>query len=410
MEDSNRHDPGSAKQTDSLGWNRSSEGGSTATAIVEDVALASGLWDEKPRSERKRSRSEPALLREDLVREIGRIHAVVVIGEHSWGGGVFDGLACRPLLELAGRPLIVHMLEWLRRQGIRSAAICANGQTALVRECLGDGRKVGLSLQYYTDVMPRGPAGCIRDAAIDSGADTILAVSGMVVPRIALVDPYRQHHQTAAWVTVISCPGGGSSLEPSGMYLFSSRVLERIAPTGYQDIKETLLPQLRRDGGRVVLSTTREGEVLRIADLDTYMRANREVLESSLGEKWGAEYEQSGPVRVHRTADIHPTACLVGPVFVGPGCRIGPEVIVVGPSTIGMGCEIGRGAAISRSVIWPLSCIGERAVVESCVLGQGTYLDPGREVRNTFWTRCPRSGRSTFVPGSATGAARRLAS
>ena len=93
---------------------------------------------------------------------------------------------CRPLLPVGGQPLLTHALDWIRSAGIRAATICGNSDTGRIRSCLGDGNVWGVDLDYSEDVMPRGPAGCVRDAAMDSDAAEVVVVDGTIVPRVDL--------------------------------------------------------------------------------------------------------------------------------------------------------------------------------------------------------------------------------
>lgn len=324
--------------------------------------------------------------REESTETLGP-HAILVAGDHGWGGGLFDRQACRPLLELAGRPLIVHALDWLRAQGIRTAGVCANSNTTAVRRCLGDGQEFGLSLQYYCDVMPRGPAGCIRDAAGDSQADAYLVISGMVVPRFEVADLLLQHRQTRACATIVSCPAPTGGLEPAGLYVFSPEVLDRISTTGYQDIKETLLPQLRRCGRRVGLYKAAREDVLSVTDAGSYMQANRLMIEQMVGTPgaYGPDYVRMGDAWVHRACVVHPDVRFIGPSIVGPGCTIEAGVIVVGPTSIGQACHIEAGAVLSRSTLWSFSRVGHGSVVDNCLMTRSGELQAGCQVRNTCW-------------------------
>jgi len=369
------------------GWSRGGEqSGGTATTVAPPLSRRSSRDKNPARADATRPKSQPASRPADPGDGTAAIHAVVVAGDHGWGGDAFGEISCRPLLELAGRSIIAHGLDWLSAQGIRSAAVCANSNTSAVRRHLGDGREFGLSLDYYCDVMPRGPAGCFRDAAVDCDAETFLMLSGMIVPRIGITDAVRHHRSSRSLVTVVACPGAAGSLEPTGMYLFSREVLDRIAPTGYQDIKETLLPHLRRLGGRVGMFRVHAEQVLRVTDLESYMRANRIMICESLDAVCGSEYLTVGQARVHRACVIHPSVRIIGPAIIGPGCTLEADVVVVGPTSIGTGCHLEQGAVVSRSTFWSFCRAGRNAVVDNCLLAQRTDVPAGQELRDTFWT------------------------
>ena len=54
----------------------------------------------------------------------------------------------KPLLEVAGKPLIVHTIECLKRGGIREIVVNFAHLGQQIVECLGDGSQFGVSITY----------------------------------------------------------------------------------------------------------------------------------------------------------------------------------------------------------------------------------------------------------------------
>ncbi len=133
----------------------------------------------------------------------GVLHGVILAGAHPWAERTLERAVCRPLVPIASRPLICHTLDWLRSARIQSASVCANSDTVLLRRRLRDGASLGVALDYHEDVMPRGPAGCARDVAAGSDADTFLVVEGSVLPRLDLADLLSTHVSSEAVLTVV---------------------------------------------------------------------------------------------------------------------------------------------------------------------------------------------------------------
>ena len=120
------------------------------------------------------------------MRKQTSVQGVVLAGVHAWGNCFLEYAIPRPLIPMVDRPLVAHPLGWLRDGGIPSASICANSDTAFLRRRLGNGCSWGISLDYYEDVMPRGPAGCTRDAVIQNGCATLVVVEATTVPQLSL--------------------------------------------------------------------------------------------------------------------------------------------------------------------------------------------------------------------------------
>jgi NDP-sugar pyrophosphorylase family protein len=84
------------------------------------------------------------------------------------------------------------------------------------------------------------------------------------------------------------------------------------------------------------------------------------------------------------TAEIDPTARIVGPVYVGPGARIGADAVVIGPVIIGPGVEIGADAVVNGSILWRSAKVGNGALVEQTVMAANSMVAGGVEVRGAI--------------------------
>ncbi len=64
-------------------------------------------------------------LRVEARERASAVQGVILAGVHSWGDFVLDGVISRPLVPIAARPLVTHVLTWLRGGGLERANICA---------------------------------------------------------------------------------------------------------------------------------------------------------------------------------------------------------------------------------------------------------------------------------------------
>jgi NDP-sugar pyrophosphorylase family protein len=60
-------------------------------------------------------------------------------------------LVPKALLNIAGRPFIFHQLELLKNQGVDQVVLCVGHLGAQVRAAVGDGRTLGLTVNYSFD-------------------------------------------------------------------------------------------------------------------------------------------------------------------------------------------------------------------------------------------------------------------
>jgi len=301
----------------------------------------------------------------------GSALGIVLAGSYYWGEGKFERFLRGPLLRVAQRPIIRYPLHWLQASGICQVAICTNNDTEAIRRYLGDGARLGMTLHYVEDPLPRGAAGCVRDAALRLAADTVVVAEGALIPSLDLDALLTAHRDSGAVATAVvevdrrrSATGGERSRLPGGIYVFERRVLERVPATGYYDIKQGLLERLYDEGERVLMHEV-QGLSPRIMDYASYTAASAWLIASAHTRPgFYSGYVKAGDGMRHPSARIHPSARLIGPVLVGPGARIDAGAVVVGPTAIGAGSVVESEAVVVRSVLW-----------ERCVVGRGASLD-----------------------------------
>ncbi len=332
------------------------------------------------------------------------VRGVVLAGVHQWEATTFETALPRPLMPVANWPLICYSLNWLKSGGIREATICANSTSRQIRECLGNGRDLGMSLEYFEDGMPRGPAGCVRDAVEEDDSDIVVAVDGTLLPSVNLSLLIDAHIESGAPVTVAVAPERreGQILEdhltPVGIYVFQKAILQHVEEVGYRDIKEGLIPKLYSHGKEVLPALT-EGGCYRVSSPSTYMMANAmAVRHLHASNPSPSGYLRIQDALVHATSRVPESARLVGPVLVGPGSVIGEKSTIVGPTVIGQGCCIGFEAVVSGSVLWNHCELGDRSVTHKCVLTDDVHIDKGAHV--AFAVRVsPRQTEGSMLRG-----------
>lgn len=98
--------------------------------------------------------------------------------------------------------------------------------------------------------------------------------------------------------------------------------------------------------------------------------------------------------------DVHPTALLIGNVFVAAGAKVGPHAFIEGPAWLGPGAAVGHGAylrggvvlaqeakvghatEVKRSLLLPGAAAPHFNYVGDSVLGSGVNLGAGAKLAN----------------------------
>lgn len=335
------------------------------------------------------------------------VKGLVPAGVHHWDDSALDAVSPRVLLPVLQSPLIFHPLSWLQSAGIGAATVCANSSSRYVRRYFGDGRDLGFELDYFDDLTPRGPAGCLRDAGLDSDAQQFIVVDGTIVPRIDLIRMLQFHRAERADVTVaveadIAVDGWRTDqLSPVGIYIFERSALEHVEPIGYQDIKEVLLPKLHRNKC-LLLPYVVDEPCPRVAGVASYMSTTEWLLgELVEGRTELRGYRREGDSFIHSTAKIDDRARLMGPVVIGPHCEIGSQAVVVGPAVMGSECKLDRNATVSRSILWDRCAIGSDSLVDQCILADEAAVAPGESAHAAMLVTSERDSSAGGPDSSA---------
>lgn len=330
-----------------------------------------------------------------------RFKGVILAGVHQWADSGLGRLVPRPLVPVIDQPLIEHVVSWMRGAGLNKATVCANSDTTTIRRALGAGNPESVEIDYCEDVMPRGPAGCTKDAAAGTDAEYLVVVDTTIIPSAIDLKAMLDAHidQSAALTVAVTRSSDEDQIDnghlaPAGVYVFSRRAIDAVSASGYQDIKESLIPKLYSSGDKV-LTHTIATRVPRVSCTSTYLTACTWVLNRRLqqGEHVGAGYKRIGAALVHSSATVAPSAQLVGPVLVGPESIVEVGAKIVGPTSLGPRCKVDEGGIICRSHLWEGARIGGKSVLDRCIVTFGAELPPGTAQSNRVFTSRYREQR-----------------
>jgi MurNAc alpha-1-phosphate uridylyltransferase len=204
----------------------------------------------------------------------------------------------KPLLTVGGKSLLVRHIESLAAAGVRQIVINHAHLGALIEESLGDGRALGVTLQYSREAVALETAGGIVLALPLLGEEPFIVVNGDIyceldfaplvargtrmglsetLAHLVLVDNPPHHPRgdfaLAGWEVRNE---GGPHLTFSGIGLYCKRLFAGIAPGA----RAPLAPLLREaaDAGKVTGEHFRGrwedvGTPQRLAELDRALTA-----------------------------------------------------------------------------------------------------------------------------------------
>src|SRR5688500_12146819 len=83
----------------------------------------------------------------------------------------------KPMVPVADRPAIVHIIELLKKYGITEVVITLQYLATVIQEYLGDGSQYGIKIHYTVEESPLGTAGSVRQGS-EGRDETFMGISG----------------------------------------------------------------------------------------------------------------------------------------------------------------------------------------------------------------------------------------
>jgi mannose-1-phosphate guanylyltransferase/phosphomannomutase len=304
----------------------------------------------------------------------------------------------KPLLPVANRPVLEHVLRLLRRHGITETVVTVQFLASLVRNYFGDGDELGMSLQYATEQRPLGTAGSVKNAETPLRDETFLVLSGDALTDADLTGMIDFHRRSGALVTVglksvpdpleygiVICDPDGrvnrflekptwgqvfSDTVNTGIYVMEPEVLGDVPLDSEVDWSADVFPQLI-DRGAPLFGYRFDGYWEDVGTLESYRQAHLAVLNREVEIEIGA-FEVSPGVWLGEGAEIDPDVEITGPVLVGDYSRVEAGAQLEPYAVLGANVVVKAGAVIERSIVHDNVFIGPRASLRGCVIGRNT--------------------------------------
>ncbi len=91
----------------------------------------------------------------------------------------------KPLVEVAGKPILEHQIEWLRKHGVTNIVLLVGYHKEKIIERIGSGNRLGIKATYVIEEEPRGTAGAIKNAEhILRSEDIFLVLNGDIITNL----------------------------------------------------------------------------------------------------------------------------------------------------------------------------------------------------------------------------------
>jgi mannose-1-phosphate guanylyltransferase / phosphomannomutase len=318
----------------------------------------------------------------------------------------------KPMVPVAGKPCMEHIVELVRRHGITSVVATLAYMPQMIRGYFGEGSHLGVELDYSVEEVPAGTAGSVKllEHYLD---ETCLVVSGDALTDMDLGALLRFHRDSGAVATLalkrvpdplefgVVITGEDGRIERflekptwgevfsdtinTGVYALEPEVLREIPADKPFDFSKELFPLLLKKG-MPLYGWIADGYWQDIGNITQYQEANRDALDGKV------ELEIPG-VRLRDN------------VYVGEGSLAENIEQIQGPAVIGNYCSIDETASIGRyTVLGNNVMVKEFCETEYCVVDSNTYLGPRSQVRGAVIGKsCEIRAHASIAEGAVIG-------
>lgn len=314
----------------------------------------------------------------------------------------------KPMLPLAGKPILEHVVDLLKNHGIKDLVFLLYFQPDVIKSHFGDGSDFGVKITYTTPTEDYGTAGAVKFAEEHLGTSrTFLVISGDLLANVDLTALARFHkdHKAVATIGLTSVedplkfgivitdpegrivkflekPGWGEVFSDNinaGIYVLDKSVLGSIPEQQNYDFSQDLFPTLL-EKEKALFGYLLGGYWRDVGDTTSYWQANCDILGGKVSVKGvGQRLDIVGKnIWMDSDVEIAEGAELSGTVILGAGSRVARSAVIAN-SVIGKNVVINEDVKITDSTLWDDVHVDTESSIDGTVICSDVRV--GKEVR-----------------------------
>jgi mannose-1-phosphate guanylyltransferase len=107
----------------------------------------------------------------------------------------------KPMLPLGEKPILEHLMDWTRKNGVKSVVLCVSYLRETIEDYFKDGEKFGVNIEYAISSKQLATAGQLKTAEnfID---DTFVCIYGDSIFNFSLRNMIKQHNKKRSFITM----------------------------------------------------------------------------------------------------------------------------------------------------------------------------------------------------------------
>ena len=321
----------------------------------------------------------------------------------------------KPMMPIAGKPLLQYQVELLRRHGVDDIVLAVGRDVEAIRYHFGDGNAFGVHIVYSVEPEPLGTAGAVRYAEPQMGDETAIVLNGdsIMDHDLSAMVRFNVDLDADATIGLVEVPAPspcgvvmtngesrvisfeeptqdvkellsagptevtGTATVNGGVYVISRDSLKRVPFGANWSMERDFFPTLIKAGCRVYGFPLR-GYWLDIGSPANYLQAHHDLLAGRACVQINGQRTPDG-YWADTNSTIDPSARIESGVFIGSGCRIGPDTSVTGNASIGSGCVIAGGCILDGCVLLENVRVGSECTLRNCIVDRDSII--GEQIR-----------------------------
>ena len=307
------------------------------------------------------------------------VTAVILVADNDFGRCAVATQLPRALWPVGDKTVLQRLVDQIFCQGLKKFVICSTHSSVRLGKSLEIPKDA--DVRFHEEIFPRGTAGSVQDACYIAGTELIIAFHAEMISPPDVDFMLREHQSGGNDMTIIFNPQVKTDYvvtDTAQVYICNKKIMESIPAKGYCDIKETLVPQLLKDGRNIhaVEMPENAGD---FRNWQQYLSAISNHIISTDTDK----------VIVDTNASVDSSARIIGSVQICSGAEIAKDVLIFGPAVIGPNVIIAEGTAVSKSIIWDRAQIGAGCFVQNSLISKEAVLLSNKTLEHSLWAQRP---------------------
>lgn len=325
----------------------------------------------------------------------------------------FTETRAKPMILVAGRPMLEYSLRGLAAAGVTEVFIVVNHKAETISAHFEHGARFGLSIEYVRQDPLDGIGAAVRRCEKLIGSDPFLLVYGDVM---MTGNPFQQvigqYTESGGAVAALSLPASSSEFgnvyvnqdmlitrlveKPSnpqlsnyvfaGIYFLPASFLDLIAqhrndmlPAFQTLVRQGMLYGSLWDGGWIDI--TRPWQIL---DANRLVMSQWDRAEIHTSVSLEGNVHIQGAVHIEENVRIGSGTILKGPCYIGAGSYVGNNALIREYSALGQESIVGYGTELRNCVLWGRSILGRLSYIGDTVIGERVHLGTGVTTVNVY--------------------------